>query len=232
MNPAACLTAKTSSGVTINMLCKETENAVSEKIIALANHCIAEKNSFHIVLAGGETPRAVYALLVNAKTEWQQWHIYFGDERCFPPQHPQRNDTMAFDAWLAHVPIPRTQIHSIPAELPAEICVEQYAQTLAKIDTFDLVLLGLGEDGHTASLFPGNDWGEKPAAPAVMAIENAPKAPAQRITLSARRLGAASQVWFLVKGDSKKDVLQRWQDGEKFPASAIQPKKGIEIFRL
>ena len=211
---------------------KETEKTVAEKIISLANRCIAEKNSFHIVLAGGETPRAVYALLKDAKTEWQHWHIYFGDERCEPAGDTNRNDTVAFDAWLAHVAIPCIQIHSIPAELPQKICVEQYTHTLGSVGNFDLVLLGLGEDGHTASLFSGNDWGDAPDALDVIAVDNAPKAPAQRITLSAKRLSAADNVWFLVSGDSKKDILQRWQSGETFPASAIKPKSGIEILQF
>ncbi|HSC75887.1 MAG TPA: 6-phosphogluconolactonase [Pseudomonadales bacterium] len=214
------------------MLHKETEDFVAAKIIALANRCIKQKDSFHIVLAGGETPRAVYTLLTEMVTDWEKWHVYFGDERCVPAQDLQRNDVMAFDAWLAHVDIPHTQIHNIPAELPQKICVEQYTQTLKNIGNFNLVLLGLGEDGHTASLFPGNDWGDRPDAPDVIAVDNAPKAPAQRITLSTRRLSAADNVWFLIKGDSKKDILQRWQRGEVFPASAIKPKSGVEILQL
>ena len=160
------------------MTLSETEDFVAAKIIALANRCISRKNSFYLVLAGGETPRAVYALLTEMVTDWEKWHIYFGDERCLPAHDKNRNDTMAFDTWLAHVDVPLSQIHSIPAELPQQICVEQYTQTLKNVGNFDLVLLGLGEDGHTASLFPGNDWGDNIDAPDVMAVDNAPKAPA------------------------------------------------------
>ena len=211
------------------MILSETEDFVAAKIIALANRCITRKNSFYIVLAGGETPRVVYALLKEMVTDWEKWHVYFGDERCVPAHDLQRNDTMAFNAWLAHVDIPQAQIHRIPAELPQQTCVEQYTQTLKNVGNFDLVLLGLGEDGHTASLFPGNDWGDSPDAPDVMAVDNAAKAPAHRITLSAKRLSAADNVWFLIKSDSKREILQRWQSGETFPASAIQPKNGIKI---
>lgn len=205
------------------------DGAIAQRIITLANHCIAEKNSFHIVLAGGETPRAVYALLKNAATDWTKWQVYFGDERCVPAGDKQRNDTMVLDAWLAHVAIPRMQVHSIPAELPQRVCVEQYTQILDTASRFDLVLLGLGEDGHTASLFPGNDWGNDVHAPDVIAVDNAPKIPAQRITLSAKRLSAADNVWFLIKRDSKNAILQRWQSGEELPASAIHPDNGIDI---
>lgn len=219
------------------MTLSETEHFVAAKIIALANRCIKHNDCFHIVLAGGETPRAVYALLKEMVTDWEKWHVYFGDERCLPVGDKNRNDTMAFDAWLTQIDIPRPQIHSIPAELPQEICVVQYTQALKNVEIFDLVLLGLGEDGHTASLFPGNDWGEGFNAPDVMAVDNAPKTPPHRITLSAKRLSAADNVWFLVRGDSKKAILQRWQSGEpsfkeRLPASAIQPKNGIEIFQL
>jgi 6-phosphogluconolactonase len=219
------------------MIISETEDFVAAKIIALANRCITRKNSFYIVLAGGETPRVVYALLKEMVTDWEKWHVYFGDERSVAPNDSHRNDVMAFDAWLAHVDIPRSQIHNIPAELPQQTCVEQYTQTLKNVGNFDLVLLGLGEDGHTASLFPGNDWGDSPDAPDVMAVDNAAKAPAHRITLSAKRLSAADNVWFLIKSDSKREILQRWQEGEqsfkkRLPASAIQPKNGIEIFKL
>jgi len=214
------------------MIHSETEHTVAAKIIALANRCISRKDSFYIVLAGGETPRAIYALLKEMVTDWEKWHVYFGDERCLPAHDSQRNDTMAFDAWLAQVDIPHTQIHSITAELPQQTCVEQYTQTLKSIGNFDLVLLGLGEDGHTASLFPGNDWGDNTDAPDVMAIDNAPKAPTHRITLSAKRLSAADNVWFLIRSDSKKDILQHWQAGEHLPASAIQPKNGIKILQF
>ncbi len=212
----------------------ETEHFVAAKIIALANRCIKQNDSFHIVLAGGETPRAVYALLTEMVTDWEKWHIYFGDERWLPAHDKNRNDTMAFDTWLAHVDVPLSQIHSIPAELPQQICVEQYTQVLKNVGDFDLVLLGLGEDGHTASLFPGNDWGDNIDAPVVMAVDNAAKAPAQRITLSAKRLSAADHVWFLINEESKRDILQRWQAGEqsfkeRLPVSAIQPKNGIKI---
>ena len=214
-----------------------SEKNIAQNIITLANNCIAQKSSFHIVLAGGETPRAVYTLLKDAATDWKKWHVYFGDERCLPAHDINRNDSMAFDTWLTHVAIPHAQIHTIPAELPQPLCVKQYMQILHDVDSFDLVLLGLGEDGHTASLFPGNDWGESFNAPDVMAVDNAAKAPAHRITLSAKRLSAADNVWFLINGESKREILQRWQAGEqsfkeRLPVSAIQPKNGIEILLL
>ena len=203
---------------------------LAEKIITQANDCIATHSFFSIVLAGGETPRAIYAQLQHSKTDWQHWHIYFGDERCLPEGDVNRNDSMAFTAWLNHVPVPRNNIHTIPAQLSAAECVNHYTKTLQCIERFDLVLLGLGEDGHTASLFPANDWGTTPDAPSVIAVNNAPKPPAQRITLSAQRLSRAVQVWFIVSGKNKNDACVRWQKGDTIPAAAIASLNGVDVF--
>jgi len=208
------------------------EQSIANKIVSLANIVIANKKNFHIVLAGGETPRSVYCLLRDAKTDWHQWHVYFGDERCAPPHNSSRNDTMAFASWLGHVDIPARQIHCIPAELKTESCIEQYSQTLAAVGQFDLVLLGIGDDGHTASLFPGNNHGESMNEPAVLAVNNAPKPPMNRISLSAWRLSSSTNVWFLIKGDSKQTALQQWQAGENLPASVIRAKNELLIYRI
>lgn len=180
------------------------------------------------MLAGGTTPVAVYRLLVNAQTDWRCWHVFFGDERCVPEGDPARNDAMARRAWLDAVAIPAAQIFPIPAELGAEAAAEGYRQLLAGIDLFDLVLLGLGEDGHTASLFPGHDLGEKPDM-AVLAVHGAPKPPPDRVSLGADRLGHARSVLFLVSGDSKRDALARLKHGEPIPAAAIRSAAGVDI---
>ena len=203
---------------------------LAEKIITQANDCIATHGFFSIVLAGGETPRAIYAQLQHSKTNWQHWHIYFGDERCLPEADAGRNSSMAFSAWLNHVPVQHNNIHTIPAHLPATDCINHYTKTLQRIECFDVILLGLGEDGHTASLFPTNDWGTTPDAPSVIAVNNAPKPPAQRITLSAQRLSRANKVWFIVSGEAKREALTRWQKGDAIPATAITPVNGVDVF--
>src|SRR5690606_9201955 len=133
----------------------ELERHAAEAIRRAAAQAIAARGRFAVVLAGGSTPRGVYARLAAADADWAKWHVYFGDERCRPAGHPERNDRMAREAWLDRVALPRQQIHPIPAELGADEAARRYAATLARLETFDLVLLGLGEDGHTASLFPG-----------------------------------------------------------------------------
>jgi 6-phosphogluconolactonase len=171
----------------------------------------------------------VYDLLRAASTDWSRWHVYFGDERCLPPDHAERNSRMAKDVWLERVPIAPDQLHVIPAELGAAAAAQRYADTLRGVGDFDLVLLGLGEDGHTASLFPGHDWGDAPDAPDVLAVFDAPKPPPQRVSLSAARLSRAREVLFLVEGETKRDAVGRWRAGEQLPAAAIRPAVGIDV---
>ena len=208
----------------------ELEQAALQAILHSAQHAISLRGAFHIVLAGGTTPHRVYELLRKADAVWAAWHIYFGDERCLPPDHAERNSYMASLAWLDHVAIPSSQVHLIPAERGAEIAANAYAQTLSGIELFDLVLLGLGEDGHTASLFPNHDLGNTPAAPATLAVFDAPKPPPQRVSLSAQRLSAARQVMFLVTGAAKQQAINDWQNGVDIPAAAIAPAGGVDVY--
>jgi len=203
---------------------------VTDAVARLARESIAQRETFHIVLAGGNTPRSLYEKLRAVETDWSAWHIYYGDERCLPPGDPKRNSFMADEAWLNHVAIPRPQIHPIPAERGATNAARDYAALLREVDVFDLVLLGLGEDGHTASLFPGHDWGVEPEAPAVLAVHDAPKPPPERVSLSAWRLSHARQVMFLVTGETKRRALAVWRDGKPIPARAITPPDGVDIW--
>ena len=200
-----------------------------ETILASAAKAIRERGQFHIVLAGGNTPREIYRGLCNAKTDWSAWHIYFGDERCLPPTDPARNSNMAGEAWLNRVPIPLTQVHVIAGELGAEKAAQKYSETLRAVGDFDLVLLGLGEDGHTASLFPRHEWGTAPGSPDTLAILDAPKPPPQRVSLSAERLSRARRVIFLVGGTSKHAAVAAWRGGENIPARAIRPAAGVDV---
>ena len=207
----------------------ELEQAATQAILNSARQAISLRGAFHIVLAGGTTPRRVYELLCKADADWAAWHIYFGDERCLPPDHAERNSRMASLAWLDHVAIPSSQIHLIPAERGAEIAASLYAQTLAGIELFDLVLLGLGEDGHTASLFPNHDLGNTLSASNAIAVLDAPKPPPQRVSLSAQRLSAARQVMFLVTGAAKQQAINDWRRGVAIPAAAINPVGGVDV---
>ena len=200
-----------------------------ETILASAAQAIHERGQFHLVLAGGDTPRGIYHGLRTAETDWFAWHIYFGDERCLPPVDPARNSRMAAEVWLDRVPIPALQLHVIPAELGAVQAARMYGETLWAVGGFDLVLLGLGEDGHTASLFPDHEWGTAPGSPDTLAVLDAPKPPPQRVSLSAARLSRARQVIFLVSGESKHRAVAEWRAGKDIPARAIMPAAGVDV---
>ena len=199
-------------------------------IARCANESIAARNRSDMVLAGGATPRSVYKKLRGADTDFKKWQVWFGDERCLPLRHRDRNDTMARAALLDHAAIPEHQIAPIPAERGPEEAAREYAGLLAGIVQFDLVLLGLGEDGHTASLFPDHDWGTDSNRSTVLPIRGAPKPPPERVSLSAWRLSCARQVWFIVSGAVKRDAINAWRSKKPIAALAINPHSGVDVF--
>ncbi len=204
--------------------------AVANGIVSEAARSISAAGKFLIVLAGGSTPRPIYARLVELDTPWNQWHIYFGDERCFSIGHPERNDTMVREVWLDKVSIPLNQIHAVPAELGADAGAKSYAHELAKLGPFDLTLLGLGQDGHTASLFPGGPIGCQRGAPDVLAVHAAPKPPASRVSMSAARLARSQSIHLIVTGAEKRATLTRLRDGADMPIRSVIPANGIDLF--
>lgn len=208
----------------------ELEEAAVAYILAAANTAIVAHGAFHLVLAGGTTPRYVYEVLRAEQADWRRWHIYFGDERCLPPQHPERNSRMAMVSWLAHVPIPALQIHPIPSELGAEAAARAYTEVVKEVPRFDLVLLGLGEDGHTASLFPMHAWERAVSWPPVLPVHDAPKPPPDRVSLSLDRLSATESVLFLVSGAGKAGAVRDWRAGLAIPASRIVATGGVDIY--
>lgn len=191
---------------------------LADTLLRQAATAIATHGRFHLVLAGGSTPRALYEELASRHAGDDHWHIWYGDERCLPADHPERNSVMAESAWLAESHIPPGQRRPIPGERGAEAAAAEYAAWLDGIPAFDLVLLGIGEDGHTASLFPGHVWNGAD----VLAVHDAPKPPPDRVSLSAVRLADSQAVWFVVTGAGKRDALQRWEAGETLPAAAVR----------
>ena len=193
--------------------------AVAQRIAASAAQAIAARGAFHLVLAGGETPRRCYEKLRQLPIGWAHVQIYFGDERCLPRGDAQRNDTMARDTLLSHVPIPPANIHSIPAELGAQEAAVRYAALLENTPPLDLVLLGMGEDGHTASLFPDNPAANSTAV--TVPVFDAPKPPAERVSLGMGALNAARQKMFLVAGAGKRGALKQISHGALLPAARV-----------
>jgi 6-phosphogluconolactonase len=196
---------------------------LSDALCIEAESAIAARGAFHLVLAGGTTPLALYSALASQQVGDARWHIWYGDERCLPADHPERNSLVIEKAWLAASRIPPESRRPIPAELGSHDAATVYAGWLSDVADFDVVLLGMGEDGHTASLFPGHDWNGAD----VLAVHDAPKPPPERVSLSAQRLSRSQRVWFVITGAGKREALVRWKNGESLPVSTIHGKQKI-----
>ncbi|MDD1638059.1 MAG: 6-phosphogluconolactonase [Methylococcaceae bacterium] len=201
--------------------------AACQQILASAEYAIAEHGRFKLVLAGGSTPEKVYRLLAQADADWAHWFIYYGDERCLPADHADRNSLMATQAFLEKVSIPDAQIFTIPAELGPEPAAKKYQQIVASALPFDMVLLGMGEDGHTASLFPGHQHREDELAHAVY---NSPKPPPERVSISARALSNTRHLIFLITGANKQEAVRNWRSGQDLPVATITPENPVDIY--
>jgi 6-phosphogluconolactonase len=193
--------------------------AVARRIAMISAQAIGERGIVSIVLAGGETPRRCHELLREMPVDWKHVQVYFGDERCLPRGDMQRNDSMAHVTLLMHVAIPPGNVHAIPAEHGARMAAAEYARILEHALPFDLVLLGMGEDGHTASLFPGNPATEQQAI--VVPVFDAPKPPLERVSLGMGTLNSAREKMFLVSGKTKQEALWKIARGVALPAARV-----------
>jgi len=179
-----------------------------------ARNAIAERNRFRLVLAGGSTPLATYQRLAASDQNWKRWSLYYGDERCVPADDPQRNSRMVMATGLPE----RVGKHfPIPTELGAKVAATRYRERIQGVMPFDMVLLGMGDDGHTASLFPGRDWPDKP----VFAVKNAPKPPPERVTLGVKALQNCRSMLILVTGESKIEAVKQWRSGVDLPIARV-----------
>ena len=201
--------------------------AAYHQILDAAEQAIKERGSFKLVLAGGGTPEKVYRLLVKSDADWANWFVYYGDERCLPVDHADRNSLMATRVLLQNVAIPTAHIFTMSAELGPELAAKEYKQIVAAALPFDMVLLGMGEDGHTASLFPGHVHHEDDLTHAVF---NSPKPPPERVSMSAKALSDTNQLIFLITGTNKQDAVNEWRSGKDLPIAKINPKKPIDIY--
>ena len=217
---------------------EQLAQAAAERFVECALEFHAELDRFSVALAGGNTPRRVYELLATerfkTRVEWPRVHLFFGDERCVPPEHPDSNYLMAYETLISKVPIPAKNVHRIIGEGNANENARVYENQLRTFfaglswPRFDLVLLGMGEDGHTASLFPNSSALKESARWAVSTKNEA--SGQDRITLTAPVFNHARQIMFLVAGKKKaqrlKEVLRRQPGSEQLPVQAISPNDG------
>jgi len=216
--------------------------SAADEVLRLSHEAIAERGVFRIALAGGSTPRTPYEIIARSTTaRFDRWHFYWGDERCVPPDHADSNFLMAQQTLLGNIAVSEHQLHRIRTEVgsPAQVAADyeddlRYSFQLAKdeLPCFDCIILGLGEDGHTASLFPGSpalDERER----LVVANKVRDRIP-HRVTLSLPVLNAARAVIFVVSGASKADVLREvladGPVGAELPARRICPSEGTVLW--
>lgn len=206
-------------------------DACVDYIIQHAKYAINDKGYFNIVLSGGITPRLIYSKLAESHQNWQCWNFWFSDERCYPTNHKDLNSSMVKEVLFSRIPLPQNQIFYIQTHLDVDNAVADYKQKLCHVNDFDVVILGLGEDGHTASLFvvdhPTDVDGKKKD---VFAVFNSPKPPANRITLSLERLCRSKAVLFLVAGEEKMKVVRQLENRESIPATYVNGKESTKIF--
>ena len=196
----------------------EVASVAAGLILSAAAHAIAERGRFKLVLAGGRTPIAAYTRLVGVPADWGRWYCFFGDERCLSPADPERNSLAAARAFLDRVPIPDSHLYPIAAERGPVAAATAYQAILAGHLPFDLVLLGMGEDGHTASLFPGQAISD---GPLVMPVTQAPKPPPERVSMTPKALAATRGMLILVTGRDKAPALASWRAGHDLPVARV-----------
>jgi 6-phosphogluconolactonase len=209
-----------------------TEEAARRIIASVEEKINDNQHIFSLVLSGGNTPKALYELLASdeyrSEINWSKVEIYFGDERCVPPDHPDSNYLMAYNAMLSKLPLPECNIHRMRGELSPEAAAMEYGMMLKekfKDGGPDLVLLGMGDDGHTASLFPGTTALDETHHRCV--ANYVEKMKTWRVTMTYPFLNRAAQVMMLISGVGKakrlEEVLEGPRDPKRLPIQGIQP---------
>jgi 6-phosphogluconolactonase len=209
--------------------------ATAERIVAAAGRAVAERGAFHLVLSGGETPKPLYELLATTewadRLDWRNVHVYWSDERCVPVDDPRSNAGMTRRALLDHVPVPMAQVHPLYLGGSPRQAAMEYEALLRRsasggLPQFDLALLGLGADGHTASLFPGTSAvAERHRLVCELYL---PEQGMHRLTMTLPLLNQARQVVFLVAGAGKASMLQQVLSGAVDSAGEIPPARLVQ----
>jgi 6-phosphogluconolactonase len=221
---------------------EELSRAAAELFIVQAAQSTAERNRFLVALNGGGTPNRLFQLLATEyreQVDWTKVHVFWGDERCVPPDDLGSSYRQARDVLLNHVPIPEANIHRVKGELAPALAAEEYSSVLQEFASpplhwprFDLVFLGMGEDGHTASLFPGSPVDVfQPTMPVTAQYQDRP---ANRVTLTPVVLNNAHTIAFMATGEKKAqtlaEVLSDRYNPELYPAQRIRTEDGRVIW--
>jgi len=202
---------------TISTSLESASIAAADYIASQISAAIEARGVCHMIVPGGNTPAGCFTLLAEKSLPWDKLHCYPGDERCYEAGHAERNDVMIEANLLSR--LPGIHFHPMPAELGAEQGAIVYRTTLGLVERFDIAFLGMGEDGHTASLFPDNEALHEKEA--VVAVHQSPKPPADRISLSMLTLQQARTRVVLAAGDSKAEIMARIRAGEPLPVNQV-----------
>ncbi len=217
----------------------------AQYIVRIASESIVTRGRFTIALSGGTTPRTLYGLLgsepYRGQIDWALVDIFWSDERCVPPDSPDSNYHMAQEVLLSRIPIPAQQVHRMPADQPDRDAASQaYAEEMQRtfgtngIPSFDLIQLGMGPEGHTASLFPHQASLHEQQR--LVIPVSVPKPPPDRLTFTPPVLNAARNVLFLVTGADKADALHAVLEGpyqpDEYPAQIVRPPHGEVVWML
>jgi 6-phosphogluconolactonase len=223
------------------IICRDTgelSRKAAEQFVALARQAVAAHGRFSVALSGGSTPKALYLLLATGefseRLAWRQIHLFWGDERCVALDHAESNFRMVKESLLSKVLIPSENVHRMIGEFEPAVAASAYETELRQffllspeqLPRFDLILLGLGEDGHTASLFPHSSaLNETKRLVATTYVE---KLDAHRLTLTFPVINSAAQISFLIAGQSKAAIVKEIRSASvrDYPATRIEPVNG------
>jgi 6-phosphogluconolactonase len=222
----------------------ELSRQAADEFVRVAEQSVRNSGRFSVALSGGSTPQSFYKRLAepaySERTRWRDVHLFWGDERCVPPDHPESNYGMARRLMLSKIPVPGENVYRMAGEKEPQLAAAEYERTLIGFfgltrgawPRFDLMLMGIGEDGHTASLFPDHD--------ALRNHENLVVAPyveklkAYRLTLTLPVINHAANIWFLVSGASKAGILSKVLNSDvaspQIPATLVTPTDGRMIW--
>ncbi len=216
---------------------QELARGAAKHFVTLGTEAVARNGFFTVALSGGSTPKRLYQLLADpdepfaSQVPWTRTHFFWSDERHVPPDHPESNYCMTYEAMLSRVAVPESNVHRVHGENPnAAEAAAEYEQTLLRLTgqtlpQLDLILLGLGTDGHTASIFPGSEVLHETSR--LVAAPWVEKLNTYRITMTLPLLNNGAAVLFLVSGADKVEIVKEVFEGEKhYPAQAVQPTCG------
>src|SRR6185369_8288528 len=222
---------------------EDLARAAAEHFVARCREAVERRGSFTVALSGGSTPKLLFELLADPnepfrdQIPWPNIHFFWSDERHVPPDHADSNYRMANEAMLSRVPVATNNVHRVPSENPnATEAASEYEQTLIEttrqsLPQLDLILLGLGPDGHTASIFPGSEVLHETKR--LVAAPWVEKFNTYRITMTLPLLNNGASVLFLVSGAEKAEMVKKVIEGPKqYPAQAVQPTHGQLVWML